>query len=82
MAGANAYEAARVLIRAVAFGAPNGGDLCSALTRLKHAPVSGTFHGFVKGEIVKSVQVQVVRDGRVRRFATVDALPVITPPTR
>jgi len=83
MAAANAYEAARFLIRGAAFETPGGRGLCNGLTGLKHFPgSSGTVHGFVKGELVKSVQVQVIREGRVRRFASVDLPDIIAPSNR
>jgi hypothetical protein len=83
MAAANAYEAARFLIRAAAFESPGGRGLCNSLTGLKHFPgSSGTVHGFVKGELIKSVQVQVIREGRVRRFASVDLPDIIAPANR
>lgn len=82
MVAANAYEAARFLIRSAAFD-PGGRGLCNVLRGLKHVPgSSGTVHGFVKGELMKTVHVQVIRDGRVRRFASVDLTDVMSPANR
>jgi branched-chain amino acid transport system substrate-binding protein len=83
MAAAGAYEAARLLIRGAALGGPSGRAVCDGLRQLKQQwSVGGVIHGFVNGEVIKPVQAQVVRHGRLRRFATIDALTILTPPTR
>jgi len=34
----------------------------------------------MKGEVVKPVQFQIVKDGKFRRHGVVDTLEIITPP--
>jgi branched-chain amino acid transport system substrate-binding protein len=44
--------------------------------------LTGTIRQFVKGEVVKPVQFQIVKDGRFRRHGVVDTPDVITPPAQ
>jgi branched-chain amino acid transport system substrate-binding protein len=44
--------------------------------------LTGKISRFVQGEVVKPVQIQVVKDGKFRRLAVIDNPEVITPPTK
>jgi hypothetical protein len=53
------------------------------LTILKdYHGITGKITRFVKGEVTKPVQIQVVKDGKVRSFAVIDNPEVITPPVQ
>ena len=44
--------------------------------------VTGAAFIFTKGEVTKPVQIQIIRDGKVRSFAIIDNPEVITPPVQ
>jgi hypothetical protein len=55
--------------------------ICAALSGLTHYPgITGRITKFNKGEVTKPVQIQVIKDGKVRSLATIDNPEVITPP--
>jgi branched-chain amino acid transport system substrate-binding protein len=83
MVGASAYDAVRILGRGIAEGGTDAKAICAALTGLRdYQGITGKISGFVKGEVTKPVQIQVVRDGRFRSFGVIDNPEVITPPVQ
>jgi branched-chain amino acid transport system substrate-binding protein len=83
MVGASAYDAVKVLARGIELGGTDAKAICAALANLKDYPaITGKIARFVKGEVTKPVQVQVIRDGKIRSFATIDNPEVITPPVQ
>jgi branched-chain amino acid transport system substrate-binding protein len=44
--------------------------------------LTGKISKFVKGEVVKPVQFQIVKNGKFRRHGVVDNPEVITPPAQ
>jgi ABC-type branched-subunit amino acid transport system substrate-binding protein len=83
MVGASAYDAVKILARGIELGGTDAKAICAALANLKDYPaITGKIARFVKGEVTKPVQVQVIRDGKIRSFATIDNPEVITPPVQ
>jgi ABC-type branched-subunit amino acid transport system substrate-binding protein len=81
MVGASAYDAVRMLASAIETAGTDAKAICAALTNLRDYPaITGKIARFTKGEVTKPVQIQVVRDGKMRHFATIDNPEVITPP--
>jgi len=80
MVGASAYDAVKILARGIAEGGTDPRGICQALQGLRNFPgITGTIAQFVRGEVTKPVQIQVVRDGRFRSFAEITNPEVITP---
>lgn len=83
MVGASAYDAVRILAHGIAEGGTDARSLCAALTGLRDYPaVTGKISRFTRGEVTKPVQIQVVKDGKIRSFAIIDNPEVITPPVQ
>ena len=83
MVGASAYDAVRILARGIELAGTDAKAICAALTGLTNYPgITGRIAKFVKGEVTKPVQIQVIKDGKVRSLATIDNPEVITPPVQ
>ena len=83
MVGASAYDAVKILARGIEQAGTEAKAICAALTNLRDYPaVTGKISRFVKGEVTKPVQIQIIKDGKVRHFATIDNPEVITPPVQ
>ena len=83
MVGASAYDAVRILARGIADGGSDAKAICAALANLTDYPgITGRIAKFTKGEVTKPVQIQVVKDGKIRSLATIDNPEVITPPVQ
>lgn len=84
MVGASSFDAFMVLVNAIGrAGTTSGPDVITALNATKdYNGLTGTIRQFVKGEVVKPVQFQIVKDGRFRRHGVVDTPDVITPPAQ
>jgi branched-chain amino acid transport system substrate-binding protein len=81
MVGASAYDAVRILAKGIELGGTDAKAICSAIANLKDYPaVTGKIARFTKGEVTKPVQIQVVKDGKIRSLVTIDTPDVITPP--
>jgi branched-chain amino acid transport system substrate-binding protein len=81
MVGASSYDAVRILARGIEMAGTEARGICSALAALRDYPaITGKISRFTKGEVTKPVQIQVIRDGRIRHLATIDNPEVITPP--
>ncbi len=84
MVGASSYDAVRVLAlameRAAVVSPPRIRDQIYRISNFDG--VTGIIRGYNKlGEVLKTVQVQVVKQGAFRYFAHVDDPAVITPPS-
>jgi branched-chain amino acid transport system substrate-binding protein len=83
MVGASAYDALRILARGIEAAGTDPKAICAALTNLKdYNGITGKITRFVKGEVTKPVQIQIVKDGKIRSFAVIDNPEVITPPVQ
>ena len=81
MVGASAYDAVRILAKGIELGGAEAKAICAALTGLTNYPgITGRIAKFVKGEVTKPVQIQVVKDGKIRSLTIIDNPEVITPP--
>jgi branched-chain amino acid transport system substrate-binding protein len=81
MVGASSYDAFMILVNAVGrAGSVNRQDVIKALLETKdYNGLTGKISKFVKGEVVKPVQFQIVKNGKFRRHGVVDNPEVITP---
>lgn len=83
MVGASAYDAVRILARGIELAGTDAKAICAALAGLTNYPgITGRIARFVKGEVTKPVQIQVIKDGKVRSLTTIDNPEVITPPVQ
>jgi len=83
MVGASAYDAVRILAKGIELAGTDAKAICAALTGLTNYPgITGRIAKFVKGEVTKPVQIQVIKDGKVRSLAIIDNPEVITPPVQ
>jgi len=83
MVGASTYDAMKILARGITEGGTDAKAICAALTNLRDFQgITGKISRFVQGEIMKPVQIQVVRDGKFRSFGVIDNPEVITPPAQ
>jgi branched-chain amino acid transport system substrate-binding protein len=81
MVGASSYDAFMILVNAIGrAGTTNREDIIRALLDTKdYNGLTGKISKFVKGEVVKPVQFQIVKNGKFRRHGVVDNPDVITP---
>lgn len=83
MVGASAYDAVKILARGIEQAGTDPKAICAALTNLRDYPaITGKISRFTKGEVTKPVQIQVVKDGKIRSLTTIDNPEVITPPVQ
>jgi branched-chain amino acid transport system substrate-binding protein len=84
MVGASSFDAFMILVNAVGrAGTTNRADVIKALNETKdYNGLTGKISKFVKGEVVKPVQFQIVKNGKFRRHGVVDNPEVITPPAQ
>jgi branched-chain amino acid transport system substrate-binding protein len=83
MVGASSYDAVKILAGGIEKGGTDQRAICNALTALTDYPaVTGKISKFTRGEVTKPVQIQVVRDGKIRSFGTITDPEVITPPAQ
>jgi branched-chain amino acid transport system substrate-binding protein len=82
MVGASSYDAFMILVNAIGrAGSTNAKAIVTALKETKdYNGLTGKLSKFIKGEIVKPVQFQVVKGGVFRRHGVVDDPEIITPP--
>jgi branched-chain amino acid transport system substrate-binding protein len=82
MVGASNYDAFMIITDAIErAGTTDAHKVKDAIAALKDFDgVTGVIKGFTEiGEVIKPVQVQIVKDGVFRRFGIVDAPEVIDP---
>jgi len=83
MVGASSYDALMILVNAIKKSGTDAKAIQKALLETKdYDGLTGKISRFVQGEVVKPVQIQVVKDGKFRRLGVVDNPEVITPPTK
>ncbi|MBI4537791.1 MAG: ABC transporter substrate-binding protein [candidate division NC10 bacterium] len=84
MVGASSFDAFMILVNAVGrAGSTNRPDVIKALLETKdYNGLTGKISKFVKGEVVKPVQFQIVKKGQFRRHGVITDPVVITPPVR
>ena len=84
MVGASSFDAFMILVNAVGrAGTTNHQDVVKALLETKdYNGLTGKISKFVKGEVVKPVQFQIVKKGQFRRHGVVSNAEVITPPSQ
>ena len=82
MVGASAYDAFMIIIDGIKrSGTLKGPAIRKAIAETKDFNgLTGVLKGFTEiGEVVKEVQVQIVRDGKFRNFGVVSDINLITP---
>jgi branched-chain amino acid transport system substrate-binding protein len=83
MVGASSYDAFMILVNAIRKAGTDPKAIQKALLETKdYNGLTGKISRFVQGEVVKPVQIQVVKGGKFRRLGVVDNPEVITPPTK
>ena len=83
MVGASSYDAFMILVKAIEKAGTDPKAILKALLETKdYNGLTGKISRFVQGEVVKPVQIQVVKDGKFRRLTVIDNPEVITPPTK
>jgi len=83
MVGASSYDAFMILASAIEKAGTDRKAIVQALKETKdYNGLTGKIQRFMKGEVVKPVQIQVVKDGQFRRHGIVDNPEVITPPVQ
>ena len=83
MVGASSYDAFMILVDAIRRAGTNPKAIQKALLETKdYTGLTGKISRFIQGEVVKPVQIQVVKGGKFRRLGVVDHPEVITPPTK
>jgi len=83
MVGASSYDAFKILVAAVEKAGSDPKAIQQALLDTKdYNGLTGKITRFVQGEVIKPVQVQVVKEGKFRRLGVVDNPEVITPPIK
>jgi len=83
MVGASSYDAFKILVAAVEKAGSDPKAIQQALLDTKdYNGLTGKITRFVQGEVIKPVQVQVVKEGKFRRLGVVDNPEIITPPIK
>jgi branched-chain amino acid transport system substrate-binding protein len=83
MVGASSYDAFKILVAAIEKAGTNPQAIQKALLETKdYNGLTGKISRFVQGEVIKPVQIQVVKEGKFRRLGVVDNPEVITPPKK
>ncbi len=83
MVGASSYDAFMILVNAIRKAGTNPKAIQKALLETKnYNGLTGKISRFIQGEVVKPVQIQVVKGGKFHRLSVVDNPEVITPPTK
>ncbi len=82
MVGASSYDAFMILVNAIGrAGSTNPKAIVTALLETKdYNGLTGKVSRFMKGEVVKPVQFQIVKGGKFHRHGVVDNPEIITPP--
>jgi len=83
MVGASSYDAFMILVNAIKKAGTDPKAIQKALLETKdYNGLTGKISRFIQGEVVKPVQIQVVKGGKFHRLGVVDNPEVITPPTK
>lgn len=81
MVGASAYDAFMIICDSIKRAkSTKGPDIRNAIANIKnYNALTGQIKSFIKGEVVKDVQVQIVKNGRFRYLGVVTDPELITP---
>ena len=83
MVGASSFDALMILANAIERAGTDRKAIIKALLDTKdYNGLTGKISRFMKGEVIKPVQFQIVKDGKFRRHGVVDNPEVITPPAQ
>jgi len=83
MVGASSYDAFMILVNAIRKAGTDPKMIQKTLLETKdYNGLTGKISRFIQGEVVKPVQIQVVKGGKFHRLSVVDNPEVITPPTK
>jgi branched-chain amino acid transport system substrate-binding protein len=83
MVGASSYDAFKILVAAIEKAGTDARAIQKALLETKdYNGLTGKITRFVQGEVIKPVQIQVVKGGKFRRLGVVDKPEIITPPMK
>lgn len=83
MVGASSYDAFMILVNAIRKAGTDPKRIQKTLLETRdYNGLTGKISRFVQGEVVKPVQIQVVKGGKFHRLGVVDNPEVITPPTK
>jgi branched-chain amino acid transport system substrate-binding protein len=83
MVGASSYDAFMILVDAIKKAGTDAKAIQKALLETKdYNGLTGKISRFVQGEVVKPVQIQIVKEGKFRRKAIIDNPEIITPPKK
>jgi len=83
MVGASSYDAFMILVDAIKKAGTDAKAIQKALLETKdYNGLTGKISRFAEGEVVKPVQIQIVKDGKFRRKAVIDDPEIITPPKK
>ncbi|MGB7575021.1 MAG: ABC transporter substrate-binding protein [Thermodesulfobacteriota bacterium] len=83
MVGASSYDAFMILVNAIRKAGTDPKRIQKTLLETRdYNGLTGKISRFVQGEVVKPVQIQVVKGGKFHRLDVVDNPEVITPPTK
>jgi len=83
MVGASSYDAFMILVEAIRKAGTNPKAIQKALLETRdYNGLTGKISRFIQGEVVKPVQIQIVREGKFRHLGVVDNPEVITPPLK
>ncbi len=83
MVGASSYDALKILAVAIEKAGTNPKAIIKTIAEGQNFDtLTGPIRRFLKGEPIKPVQVQVVREGKFRYHSVIDNPEVITPPAQ
>lgn len=83
MVGASSYDAFMILLDAIKKAGTDPKAIQKALLATKdYNGLTGKISRFVEGEVVKPVQIQIVKGGKFVRKSVVDDPEIITPPKK
>ena len=83
MVGASSYDAFKILVAAIEKAGTDAKAIQKSLLETRdYNGLTGKITRFVQGEVIKPVQIQVVKEGKFRRLGVVDNPEVITPPMK
>jgi branched-chain amino acid transport system substrate-binding protein len=80
MVGASSFDAFKILVAAIEKAGTDQKAVVKALAETKdYNGLTGKISRFIRGEAIKPVQIQVVKEGKFRRHSVIDNPEVITP---
>lgn len=83
MVGASSYDAFMILVKAIEKAGTDPKAIQKALLETKdHNGLTGKISRFIQGEVLKPIQIQVVKKGKFHRLGVMNNPEVITPPTK